>query len=77
MPAVNTRRSQPGSVVDMLAEPVLFAVGLEPPPDDMAVGPVAVAVTVGVLDISIDDPVMIAPFRIVEVVWQEEELGLG
>jgi hypothetical protein len=32
---------------------------------------------VALLDCTIDDPVMTAPFLIVEVVEQEEDLGIG
>jgi len=77
VPAVTTKHSQPGSVADNIPaeELVLFEVlrGL-------AVEVEAVVVLVLVADVVLDPmdgDVKMTPLRIVEVVVQEDDLGIG
>jgi len=85
VPVVKTRHSQPGSEADnMAAELLPFAVlvdvGVDVGVDDVAVAPVLVAPVLVVdvpLMVTIIDLVMTAPFPMVEVVEQEEDLGMG
>jgi len=77
VPDVTTRRSQPGrATVNMPADGLL----VEVVPDlavEAAVVPGLVLVADGVVLGRMLDPVMTAPLRIVEVVEQEDELGIG